>query len=75
MPAKKRSAGKTSAKKTPAKRRWVATVNTDSTSSAGRIVHQERRDYCQVAGLEKGFAQGAGLGHAYAELLHQPRRT
>ncbi len=31
MPAKKRSAGKTSAKKTPAKRRWVATVNTDST--------------------------------------------
>jgi len=43
--------------------------------SARRAVYQERGDHCEVFGVEKGFAQGAGIGDADAELLHQSGRT
>jgi hypothetical protein len=40
--------------------------------STSRAVHQERCHNRTVAGVEKGFAEGAGLGNENAYVLHQP---
>jgi len=41
-------------------------------SSFGTI-HEKRSNHRKDAGVEKGFTQGAGLGHANADVFYQSR--
>ncbi len=56
-----------------AEKKWVATVNTDSTHPQEHLFNQDAETIAKQLGIEEGLAQGARLRHAHAELLHQPR--
>jgi hypothetical protein len=44
-------------------------------ASSRGAVYEERGDDCTHAGFEESFAEGAGVGDADADLLHQSRWT
>jgi len=56
------------------KKRWVATVKTDSTHPPAGLFTERGHDRSQPR-VESRFSQGAGIGHAHAHLFHQSGRT
>src|SRR5437867_3072036 len=43
--------------------------------SAQRTLYQRCRDHRPLPSFEEGFSQRSGVGHAHADLLHQPWRA